>query len=315
MPLRFTDRWIWDFWFAQEGESTHIFYLQTPKSIGDPEKRHWHATIGHAVSQDMVHWEALPDALMPAPAPAFDDLAIWTGSVILHDGLWYMFYTGLSQAENGRIQRIGLATSSDMIKWKRHSSSPVIHLDPRWYEQLNTAIWPSEGWRDPHIMLDPHSGQFHAFITARVKTGDRLTRGTIAHAISGDLLNWQVQPPLMLLRQFEHMEVPQNIVHGNKYYLLFSWAKQQKYFRQDALGQTSGIHYMVADNIVGPYETAQLLLGSEHHLYYSGKLIQMKSGQWALMAALFYQEDGLYIGEIADPIPVTIAEGSITLAN
>ncbi len=311
MSLCFTDRWVWDFWFAQVGEATHIFYLQAPRSIGDPEERHWHATIGHAVSQDMVHWEPLPDALMPAPAPAFDDLATWTGSVIQHNGLWYMFYTGLSQAENGRIQRIGLATSADLFEWQRHPSNPVIHLDTRWYEQLNTVIWPSEGWRDPHILLDPHSGLFHAFITARIKTGNSLTRGTIAHAVSDDLLNWQVQPPLMIPRQFEHLEVPQIIADGDKYYLLFSWAN----FRRDDLRLASGIHYMVADDILGPYEEAQVLLGSEHYLYYSGKLIQMKNGQWTLMAALFYQDDGQYIGEITDPIPVTIAQGNITLAN
>jgi beta-fructofuranosidase len=50
------DRWIWDFWLADDGERHHVFFLQAPRSLGDPDRRHDHATIGHAVSDDLVAW-------------------------------------------------------------------------------------------------------------------------------------------------------------------------------------------------------------------------------------------------------------------
>jgi beta-fructofuranosidase len=34
--LRFADRWIWDFWLAQTETAYHIFFLQAPKTLGDP---------------------------------------------------------------------------------------------------------------------------------------------------------------------------------------------------------------------------------------------------------------------------------------
>ena len=47
----------------------------------------------------------MTDALVRSDAPAFDDLATWTGSVVRHpDGTWFLFYTGstLTPAGNGR---------------------------------------------------------------------------------------------------------------------------------------------------------------------------------------------------------------------
>jgi len=67
MTLHLPEDWVWDFWFAQDGADYHIFYLQAPRSLGDPELRHWNVRIGHAVSQDIIDWQILPDALHPAP--------------------------------------------------------------------------------------------------------------------------------------------------------------------------------------------------------------------------------------------------------
>ena len=66
MPLSLPDKWIWDFWFAQDGLEYHVFYLQAPKSLGDEKLRHWHVSIGHAVSRDLVSWSVLPDAISPS---------------------------------------------------------------------------------------------------------------------------------------------------------------------------------------------------------------------------------------------------------
>ncbi len=53
MALRLPEHWLWDFWFAQDGDDVHLFHLQAPRSLGDPALRHANATIGHAVSRDL----------------------------------------------------------------------------------------------------------------------------------------------------------------------------------------------------------------------------------------------------------------------
>lgn len=67
MTLRLPDKWVWDFWLAQDGPDYHIFYLQAPRSLQDAHLRHWNASVGHAVSQNLSDWQILPDVLAPSP--------------------------------------------------------------------------------------------------------------------------------------------------------------------------------------------------------------------------------------------------------
>ena len=48
--LRLADSWIWDFWFADDGRAFHVFFLQAPRTLGDPELRHVNVAVGHATS-------------------------------------------------------------------------------------------------------------------------------------------------------------------------------------------------------------------------------------------------------------------------
>ena len=134
MVLRLDDKWVWDFWFAHRGGQDHIFYLQAPRELGRPELRHRNATIGHAVSSNRRDWQVLPDAIRPGADGSWDDLATWTGSAIEHESRWYMLYTGVSRADDGLVQRIGLAVSDDLVQWSKHVANPVLEADPRWYE-------------------------------------------------------------------------------------------------------------------------------------------------------------------------------------
>jgi beta-fructofuranosidase len=209
MALRLPGKWLWDFWLAQDGPDYHVFYLQAPRSLGKQELRHWNVSIGHAVSYDLRKWQVLPDALCPGLAGAWDDYTTWTGSVIQHDGLWYLFYTGGCWPEQGLIQRIGLATSTDLIRWHKHPATPLISADPRWYELLDLNLWHDQAWRDPWVFRHPERDDFHTFITARVNHGPADGRGVIAHARSRNLVNWEVLPPVTEPGDFGHLEVPQ----------------------------------------------------------------------------------------------------------
>lgn len=317
MPLIVPDKWVWDFWFAQDGPDTHIFYLQASRDLPEEVLRHWHVSIGHAVSRDLRNWRILPDALRPAPATedVWDNYSTWTGSVFGHDGRWYLFYTGANRREKGLIQRIGLATSRDLINWEKHPDNPIIVAAPQWYEMLEPEMWHDHAWRDPWVF--EHDGRFHAFITARSSQGHKSARGVIGHAWSDDLIKWQVGPPVAAPGEFGQMEVPQLVKIDNLYYLIFCvGADEYAEGRRSRPGVqvVSGTHYMVAEQPFGPYAflTDQFLLGDEVGTRYAGKVIRDPEGHWVLMTSRSWTGGGGFVGQIADPLPLRVeADGRL----
>jgi len=305
MALQLSDRWIWDFWFAQENKDFHVFYLQASKTLGDSERRHWHASIGHAVSRDLFDWQVLPDAIAANHEPAWDDLATWTGSIIHHDGLWYLFYTGISRQEQGCVQRIGLAISEDLIHWRRHGHDPVIEPNDNSYALLGENGQLDQAWRDPWVFRDPDDGSFHAFITARASSGGE-GAGVIAHATSEDLLTWKALPPVTAPMGFGQMEVPQLISAGDTWYLLFcsDIATQDKYRRT---GSGTGTYYLKAASPYGPFLSDSLRSLEADHTgsRYAGKIVEtnhsLKFLSWESV-----DTKGNFVGLITDPKAVEV---------
>lgn len=64
------------------------------------------------------------------------------------------FYTALSRADHGHVQRIGVATSTDLLDWTT-SPEPLVEADPRWYDKLADGNFEQERWRDPWVFADP----------------------------------------------------------------------------------------------------------------------------------------------------------------
>ncbi len=320
MTLKLPHKWLWDFWLAQDGPDYHIFYLQAPRSLGNQKLRHWNVSIGHAVSQDLQNWQLLPNALAPSPSPAWDDYTTWTGSIIKHAGLWYFFYTGSNHKEKGAIQRIGLATSTDLLHWEKHPQNPLIEADPQWYELLDLNLWHDQAWRDPWVFQHPSSGNFHAFITARIKHGPADERGVVAHARSNDLINWEVLPPVCEPGDFGQLEVPQMVHIQGQYYLLFCTTIQThsaRRLQQTGLAAVTGTHYLVADDPLGPYRysTANFLVGDTVGSLYSGKIIQGPAKKYFFLAFRNLDHNGQFIGELSQPYPVTVADnGNLSVA-
>ena len=320
MTLHLNDKWVWDFWFAQDGADTHIFYLQAPRALKDPDQRHWHSSIGHAVSQDLFHWEILPDALKPAEnADAWDGLTTWTGSTFQHNKRWYLFYTGTSRSDDGHVQRIGLATSEDLVNWQKYSDNPMINIDPQWYEVFDEAVWYEQTWRDPWIF--ELNETFYALITARSNKGEPSGRGVIGLARSKDLLHWDVLPPITDPGAFAYLEVPQLLKINQRWYLLFC-VERDRYANQHLAKKgdraVTGTHYKFADQPLGPFRQLEydVLHGDRKGKTYSGKLVKDQTGAWKFMAAIQYDNLGQYVGDISDPMPIEIHEdGSLIVVS
>ncbi len=297
--LRLPDHWVWDSWYTVDDEGRHhAFFLRASRALLDPERRHLRASIGHAVSADLRDWRLVADALVPADAPAWDDLATWTGSVVRGpDRRWYLFYTGVSRADDGLIQRIGLAVSDDLIGWHRHGGKPLVEADPTWYERLNRQDWHEEAWRDPWVFPDPSGDGWHMLITARASHGPPAGRGVIGHARSADLLNWEVGPPLTRPAGFGHLEVPQVAVIDGQPLLLFCTNPG-----------SDPIWIVPGPSLTGPWDMT-LARPVRCPGLYAPRLVRDATGGWHLIGFIAGPRTG-FVGELSDPIPVRYAHAT-----
>ncbi|RAX22777.1 MULTISPECIES: glycosyl hydrolase family 32 [unclassified Actinomyces] len=299
MALTLPDHWLWDHWVADDGEQYHLFFLRASRALHDPDRRHWRAALGHAVSDDARDWRLLPDALVHSDGPAFDDQAIWTGCTVMRpDGGMRVFYTGISRAERGMVQRIGWADSADGITFERRCAEPL-EADGRWYEKWNPGYAFDEPWRDPFVFQ--HEGRWHMLITARARGVDRLHAGVIGHAVSDDLDHWEVLPPLTDPSRFGQLEVSQSRQVEGQHLLVFSCGDDMQ-----AEPGPGGVWIAEGAGPLGPWDVDAARYLRPEHLY-AGQLFRLRDGQWVL-TGFNNVVDGEFVGSAPDPLAWTQVE-------
>jgi beta-fructofuranosidase len=302
------DTWLWDSWYAKDGETFHGYFLQAPKSLGDPDARHLNATQRHAVSKDLTNWTDLGTTFGPAAPGAWDDSTTWTGSVLKDDaGLWHLFYTGTTKAEASLYQRIGHATSTDLHNWSRVGNGLALDLkgpNAECYEAEHAlGFWHDRAMRDPWVMRDP-AGGWLMYFTARVPgVQEANDGGAIGFATSPDLINWTLQPPVFH-GGFGQLEVPQVFEVEGLWYCLFCTASV--HFSAHRAAQTTpvtGTHYLIGETPRGPWKIAPGFLdGAEPCRRYAARIEQGPDG----LVILGFADGGkdVFGGHIMDPEPV-----------
>ena len=240
------DKFITDYWIFKEGTEYHLFHLQAPRALIDPDKRHDNHSIGHAVSTDLKNWTSLPDALLPDPSLPHEGNSIATGSVVKRDDTYFMLYVGCGNMGHC----ICLATSKDLIKWRKHPGNPVLKKDSRYYD-------PDGCWADPFIVKNPDGDGYHIFFKAHDKSKPKGYRGAIGAAFSKDFINWEVLPPVFSSGLLLEPEVPAVYHLDGKYYLIMMTIPPvvtDLYEKKihPAKPQWGDI-YVVSDNLLGPY--------------------------------------------------------------
>ncbi len=183
----------------------HFFYQYNPYDSYWGEM-YW----GHAVSDDMLHWEYLPIAL--APSETYDSHkkgGCFSGSAIEHNGMLYLFYTGTANYGNGFIQTQCMAYSSDGIHFEKYEQNPIISEPPEGFER--------ENFRDPKVWKK--NGIFYLVCGGK--------KNNLASALlykSADLKNWEFVNVLAESRgELGTMwECPDFYEIGNKHVLMFS---------------------------------------------------------------------------------------------
>lgn len=298
------DRYVWDFWLARDGDWWHLFHLQAPRTLR-PDDRHWNASVGHAVSADLTQWTDAGTALRPGPPGAWDDLAIWTGSVVRHhNGMWLMAYTGLTAESGNRIERIGLAWSEDLNRWTKDERNPVLSSDPRWYERPGSSEW-QHGWRDPWLMRT--SQGWAMLISARVRDVEPSRAGAVGLATSADGCEWTARAPVGGTGgHFAEVEVPQLIDVAGRSHLIFSARRggSSTHFGQAGL-RTVGTFCLSGHRMLGPFSGEPYVLdGDCLGTRYAGRIAEQDDG----LVYLAFLDAGSagFEGAISDPIEVRV---------
>lgn len=300
------EAWVWDFWVVDDGERYHLFFLYASKALRNPDARHYRASIAHAVSTDLTNWTRVTDALVRSDAPAFDDLATWTGSIVRHpDGTWFLFYTGATLQNGRNVQSIGVATSTDLETWDRHGQ--VLRADPRWYEVLADGQWPDEAFRDPWVYRD--GDRWRMLITARANHGAADERGVIGTAVSDDLHVWSLEAPLSEPGAgFGQLEVMETVTIEGRPFLLFNCLASDLSISRRASGTTGGVWITPAHPGSVHWNPAEATLLAGHDLYV-GRVVERRGHGTVFLAFRNFDDRGGFVGTITDPVPIGLVDG------
>jgi sucrose-6-phosphate hydrolase SacC (GH32 family) len=223
----------------------HVLHLVLPN----------HDRVAHIVSDDGLHWTALPDALRTGDPGEFDDDMIWTMGVVRFGGAFHMLYTGLCTAESGAVQRIGHAVSDDLVTW--HKRGLVLEA---------AAPFERGSWRDPKPIAV--GDEVLVPICARIDEGPSRWRGCVALASTRDFETFTVEPLFRGAHAYE-VECPQLYPLHDRWVLLGS------------LQEDRSVRCWVGESPRGPFTTppCNRLLPAGH---YAAKLFRWRDQDWAL---------------------------------
>ena len=162
----------------------HLFYQYHPY---DPYwgPMHW----GHAVSEDLLHWEYLPAAL--APDQTYDRDGCFSGSAVtLPDGRQLLMYTGVKRiplADGGFCdEQTQCLAVGNGIDYEKYEQNPV--LDGKDIPKGCSK----EDFRDPK-MLKNEDGTYSCVVANRAADGS----GQVLLYTSTDGFEWKFKSVLM----------------------------------------------------------------------------------------------------------------------
>jgi beta-fructofuranosidase len=142
-------------------------------------------------------------------------------------------------------------------------------------------------------------------VTARLKTGLSKNRGTVGHATSTDLKNWQVQPPLTGETSFSHLEVFQIIETKVGYTIVFCTSAAD-IDSNSGIPRITGTFSAPADSPTGPFHFDKSELIDEGN-YYAGRIVTESDGTYHFLGFENGPDQG-FTGRIGDPRKVELTD-------
>jgi beta-fructofuranosidase len=221
-----------------------------------------------------------------------------------------MFYTGTSREDGRDIQRVGAATSKDLISWNKVSKEALLDAGNDHYELLDYNKWHDQAFRDPWVFR--HSDNlWHMFVTARATHGEKFSRGVVAHATSNNLLDWELLPPITEPNAgFGQLEVLQvEIIDG---FPTLIWCCGTPELSEEAklrYGE-GGMFSVTGESVLGSFELRNAVR-LPHPSLYAARAVKHQ-GKW-FMLGFINEVDGDFVGELSDPIPLKVSGTGLTV--
>ena len=210
-----------DFTIVKKDGVYHIFYIRRDVTLPGSTER----DFGHAISTDLYHWSQLPPVLAVRDSN-WDNEHVWAPSIVLKDGVYYMFYTGVTAVPGiyDHEQRTGVATSTDLMTWNRMDAPVQSCATVPWTFCDSLSAQP--GFRDPFVMPDPNQpGHYLMYYTATAGL-DSSSMVVGVSSSDGNLTAWSDLKPLWATYKTYSgsgiIESPHAFQHDNLWYLFYT---------------------------------------------------------------------------------------------
>src|SRR3989344_1595550 len=192
----------------------HLFYTYYNLSVGggssstDPNADFF----GHATSSDLSTWTDQANVIDVGTTNSWDSKNVWAPHVILFNGTYFMFYTGVNYSANTpsiNTQQIGIANSTDLVTWNKDPNNPIWNCSQAaWAEWLPGQANKAQ-CREAMVYRDDINNNFLMYYMAKINNTNHFIVGV---ANSTDLTTWidsgnisvtestKVESPFMLLK-------------------------------------------------------------------------------------------------------------------
>ena len=173
-------------WIKDNNGVYHLFFHNEGHVSGN--------AIEHYTSTDLQSLDYVGVALRGNPS-GWDSRGLWAPHIIQYEDTYFMFYTGVEGDGPDSKQRIGLATSTDLMTWTRYpvNNCPGTSGDGCIYECNECwTTWDdppgsyNQQCRDPFVIWDSVNRRWVMFATAKSLN----QFGVVTVAYSANLLNW-----------------------------------------------------------------------------------------------------------------------------
>jgi hypothetical protein len=180
-----------DFAIVASRDSFHIFYTRQDYDLPSSQTA---KIIGHKRSHDLYNWDPDEHTMhsVVVRAGLWDASHVWAPTIIKKPGdiTYYMLYTGV---DSSNVQRIGIATSTDLNVWTQ-DTAPTYQASSVNWAQLGTTEF-----RDAFVMADPDSiGRYLLYFVTKTQARKRLVVGLARtnRLDPSNLRDWKDPQPL-----------------------------------------------------------------------------------------------------------------------
>lgn len=218
-----------------------------------------------ATSKDLARWTDQGPVVLVGDTGTWDSYDLWAPSIVLVDNTYHIFYTGVQSVGNQLIQKIGHATSTDLINWTK-DPNPVFDCSTTTWQYWNVSDpWNiGEDCRDPFVIRDEPNSRWVMFYNGRSKDPviDPInpavrwnpTPAVVGVAYSTDLATWS-DGGFLPATAGAQIESPHAFSHNGTWYL--AWTNNCTEVVNGSYttvpNQTTCIKYSTASTLTGPY--------------------------------------------------------------